>query len=149
MKSKTQHLLLRANILRIFFLLGGPLVVSAYQLPQIFQLVYGFNGLDAAVRVVPFMALWSVGLIIATTLAGRFKVPPLYVIAVGSCIQVVGFGLLGTLPLSLEAPKQIYGYEVLAGLGSGLVFPLLFVMIPFITEGRDRGKLTLCPCSQS
>ncbi|KAI2618109.1 putative multidrug resistance protein fnx1 [Hypoxylon sp. NC1633] len=127
-----------AAILLMFFLLGGPLVVTAYQIPQMFQLVYGFNGLDAGVRLVPFMALWSVGLLIATTLAGRFKVPPLYIILVGSCIQTVGFGLLGTLPLSLTVPNQIYGYEVIAGLGSGLVFPLLFVMIPFITEGRDR-----------
>ncbi|KAI0836064.1 putative multidrug resistance protein fnx1 [Hypoxylon sp. FL0890] len=125
-------------ILLMFFLLGGPLVVTAYQIPQTFQLVYGFNGLDAGVRLVPFMALWSVGLLIATTLAGRLRVPPLYIIFVGSCIQTVGFGLLGTLPLSLIVPNQIYGYEVIAGLGSGLVFPLLFVMIPFVTEGRDR-----------
>ncbi|KAI0406568.1 putative multidrug resistance protein fnx1 [Xylaria palmicola] len=126
------------SILSIFFLLGGPLVVSVYQIPQMFKLVYGFTDLDSGIRVVPFTALWSVGLIIAPFLAGKLKIPPIYIILTGSSIQVIGFALLATLPVSLQTPKQLYGYEVIAGLGCGLVFPLLFAMIPFVTEGRDR-----------
>ncbi|KAI2468606.1 putative multidrug resistance protein fnx1 [Annulohypoxylon bovei var. microspora] len=126
------------GILLIFFMVGGPLVVTIYQIPQFFQLVYGLSGLDAGVRVVPFTALWSVGLIISPTLAGKLKVPPIYIILVGSSIQVIGFALLGTLPVSLQIPPQIYAYEVIAGLGCGLVFPLLFIMIPFVAQKRDR-----------
>ncbi|KAI5927647.1 putative multidrug resistance protein fnx1 [Camillea tinctor] len=126
------------GILSIFFLLGGPLVVTTYQIPQLFQLVYRFSALQAGARVVPFMALWAFGLVIAPNLAGKYKIPPIYIILVGSCIQIVGFALLGTLPLSLDVPSQIYAYEVIAGLGCGLVFPLLFIMIPFVVEGRDR-----------
>ncbi|KAI0531883.1 putative multidrug resistance protein fnx1 [Xylaria digitata] len=126
------------SILSIFFLLGGPLVVTIYQIPQVFQLVYRFTYLDAGIRVVPFTALWSVGLIVGPTLTRKFKIPPIYIILTGSVIQVIGFALLATLPVSLTTPPQIYGYEVIAGLGCGLVFPLLFAMIPFVTEGRDR-----------
>ncbi|KAI0909421.1 putative multidrug resistance protein fnx1 [Ustulina deusta] len=126
------------GILMVFFLLGGPLVVTLYQIPQVFGLVYGLSDLDAGIRVVPFTALWSVGLIVAPTLAGRLKVPPIYIILVGCVIQVIAFSLLGTLPISTEIPPQIYAYEVIAGLGCGLVFPLLFVMTPFVNEGRDR-----------
>lgn len=122
-------------------MLGGPLVVTLYQIPQVFGLVYGLSDLDAGIRVVPFTALWSVGLIVAPTLAGRLKVPPIYIILVGCVIQVIGFSLLGTLPISTEIPPQIYAYEVIAGLGCGLVFPLLFVMTPFVNEGRDRGMV--------
>ncbi|KAI9643296.1 hypothetical protein NHQ30_007913 [Ciborinia camelliae] len=126
------------GILLLFFLIGGPLVVTLYQTPQMFQLVYGLNGLDAGIRVVPFTALWAVGLLVSPTLAGRLKVPPIYIIIAGSCIQTLGFALMGTIPVTLQIPSRIYAYEVIAGLGCGLVFPLLFVMIPFVAEPRDR-----------
>ncbi|KAI0873431.1 putative multidrug resistance protein fnx1 [Hypoxylon argillaceum] len=126
------------SILSMFFLLGGPLVVTIYQIPQVFQLVYGFTDLDAGIRVVPFTALWSVGLIVGPTLTRKFKIPPIFIILTGSAIQIIGFALLATLPISLKTPPQIYGYQVIAGLGCGLVFPLLFAMIPFVTEARDR-----------
>ncbi|PQE23109.1 major facilitator superfamily transporter protein [Rutstroemia sp. NJR-2017a WRK4] len=127
--------------LSFFFLIGGPLVVTLYQTPQMFQLVYGLNGLDAGIRVVPFTALWAVGLLVSPTLAGRLKVPPIYMILAGSCIQTLGFALMATIPVTLQIPSRIYAYQVIAGLGCGLVFPLLFVMVPFVAEPRDRGKL--------
>ncbi|KAF5867863.1 putative mfs multidrug transporter protein [Botrytis fragariae] len=126
------------GILLLFFLIGGPLVVTLYQTPQMFQLVYGLNGLEAGIRVVPFTALWAVGLLVSPTLAGRLKVPPIYIVMIGSCIQTVGFALMGTIPVTLQIPSRIYAYEVIAGLGCGLVFPLLFVMVPFVAEPRDR-----------
>ena len=125
---------------RCFFLLGGPIVVAIYQVPQMFQIVYGFDGLDSGVRVVPFTICWSSGIIIASVVAGRLKVPPVYIILTGACLQIVGFALMSTLPLTLEVPPQKYGYQVIAGLGCGMVLPLLFVMIPFVVGDRDRGE---------
>lgn len=125
---------------RCFFLLGGPIVVAIYQIPQMFQIVYGFDGLDSGVRVVPFTLCWSTGIIVASVVAGRLKVPPVYIILTGACLQIVGFALMSKLPLTLEAPPQIYGYQVIAGLGCGMVLPLLFVMIPFVVGDRDRGE---------
>ncbi|THV54924.1 hypothetical protein BGAL_0017g00180 [Botrytis galanthina] len=49
---------------------------------------------------------------------------------------------MGTIPFSLQIPSRIYAYEVIAELGYGLVFPLLFVMILFVAETRDRGMAT-------
>ena len=116
--------------------------MAIYQIPQLFQLVYGFNGLDSGVRVVPFTICWSAGIIGASVVAGRLKVAPVFIILTGACLQVVGFALMSTLPLTLEVPTQIYGYQVIAGLGCGMVLPLLFVMIPFVVGDGDRGKFT-------
>lgn len=110
-------------------------------LPQRYQLVYGTSGLDAGVRLIPFTITIPVGTIFASTISGKLKVPPLYLILAGSCLQVVGFALLGTLPSSLEIPRQMYGFEFLAGWGCGMNFTLLFVMIPFMNEKRHHGKI--------
>lgn len=109
-------------------------------IPQRYQLVYGTSGLEAGVRLIPFTVTIPVGTIFASTIAGKLKVPPLYLILTGSCLQIIGFALLGTLPSSLEIPKQMYGFEFLAGWGCGMNFTLLFVMIPFVNENRYYGE---------
>lgn len=114
-------------------------------IPQRFQLVYGTSGLDAGVRLIPFTLLMPFGTVLASTLAGRLKVPPLYLILTGSCLQVIGFALLGTLPTSTETPNQIYAFQVIAGMGCGMNFTLLFIMVPYVVEKRYNGKpLTSC-----
>ena len=98
------------------------------------------SGLEAGVRLIPFTLMMPIGTVLASTIAGRLKVPPLYLILSGSCLQVIGFALMGTLPTSLDMPKRIYAFQVIAGLGCGMNFTLLFVMIPFIVEKRYHGK---------
>ncbi|KAI1382510.1 putative multidrug resistance protein fnx1 [Hypoxylon trugodes] len=124
------------GILLNFVLLGGPTVIAMFHIPQRFQLVYGTSGLDAGVRLIPFTVTIPAGMIFSSTIAGRLKVPPLYLLLAGSCLQVIGFALLGTLPLSLEIPGRIYGFEFIAGWGCGMNFALLFVLIPFVNEKR-------------
>lgn len=110
-----------------------------FVIPQRFQLVYGTSGLDAGVRLIPFTAAIPLSSIVASGLAGKRKVPPLYLIIVGSCLQIIGFALMATLPASLNVPARLYGFEVIAGWGCGINFSLLFLMIPFVIEKRDQG----------
>ncbi|KAI0025052.1 major facilitator superfamily domain-containing protein [Xylariomycetidae sp. FL0641] len=127
------------GVLLVFFFLGGPFIVSVYQLPQRFQLVNGLSGLDAGVRLMPFTFASPVGTGLAAGIAGKFKVPPIWIIIAGSALQVVGFSLLGTLPDSLDLLPRIYGYEIIAGFGCGMNLALLFVIIPGIVDVRDQG----------
>jgi len=110
-------------------------------LPQRFQLVYGTSGLDAGVRLIPFTAVIPIGSIFASIMCGKIKIPPVYLLLVGSALQVLGFALIGTLPSTLSIPSRIYGFQILAGWGCGINFSLLFILIPFITEKRDSGML--------
>ncbi|KAI1503030.1 putative multidrug resistance protein fnx1 [Biscogniauxia marginata] len=124
------------GILLNFIFLGGPTIIGMFIIPQIFQLVYGTSGLDAGVRLIPFTITLPVGTIFASNIAGKFKVPPLYLILIGSCLQIIGFALLGTLPATLDIPTRIYGYEIITGWGCGMNFTMLFIMIPYVTEKR-------------
>ncbi|GAW18970.1 hypothetical protein ANO14919_084540 [Xylariales sp. No.14919] len=126
------------GILLNFVLLGGPTVICMFILPQRFQLVYGTSGLGAGVRLVPFTAVIPLGSIFASILSGKAKVPPVYLLILGSVLQVIGFALMGTLPSTLDIPPRIYGFQVLAGWGCGINFSLLFILIPFVNEKRDN-----------
>ncbi|KAI8952024.1 putative multidrug resistance protein fnx1 [Xylaria longipes] len=104
------------GILLNFILLGGPTVICMFILPQRFQLVYGTSGLGA----------------------GKHKVPPVYLLILGSTLQVLGFALIATLPSTLEIPSRIYGFQILAGWGCGINFSLLFILIPVVNEKCDN-----------
>jgi hypothetical protein len=114
--------------------------VAIFQLPQKFQIVHGASNIDAGVRLMPFTFAAPVGAVITSTIAGKLKVPPLYLILCGSVLQVIGFALLATLPGSPDLPRSSYGYEVIAGFGSGINGSLLLLMMPFAVEARDRGR---------
>ncbi|TRX98985.1 hypothetical protein FHL15_000327 [Xylaria flabelliformis] len=126
------------GVLLNFILLGGPTVICMFILPQRFQLVYGTSGLDAGVRLIPFSAVIPIGSIFASVLGGKHKIPPVYLLILGSVLQVLGFALIGTLPSTLEIPSRIYGFQVIAGWGCGINFSLLFILIPLINEKRDN-----------
>ncbi|OTA54486.1 putative multidrug resistance protein fnx1 [Hypoxylon sp. EC38] len=126
------------GILLNFVLLGGPTVICMFIVPQRFQLVYGTSGLNAGVRLIPFTVVIPVSSIVASILAGKLKVPPIYLLIVGSCLQVIGFALLGTLSSTLDIPPRIYGFEIIAGWGCGINFALLFILIPWVNEKPDH-----------
>ncbi|TGJ78863.1 hypothetical protein E0Z10_g9909 [Xylaria hypoxylon] len=127
-----------SGILFTFFFLGGPFVISVYQLPQRFQLVNGLSGLDAGVRLIPFTFASPVGTGFAATISGRLKIPPIWIILVGAVLQVIGFALLGTLPITTDLLPRTYGFEIIAGFGCGMNLALLFVIVPQVSEKRDR-----------
>jgi Na+/melibiose symporter-like transporter len=120
--------------------MGGPWFVAIFQLPQKFQIVHGVSTLGAGVRLMPFTFSAPVGAVVTSTIAGKLKVPPLYLIIIGSILQVIGFALLATLPGSSVLHPRTYGYEIIAGFGSGINGSLLLLMMPFAVEARDRGK---------
>ncbi|KAI0481174.1 putative efflux pump antibiotic resistance protein [Xylariaceae sp. FL0804] len=121
-----------------YFLLGGPTLIGMFILPQRFQLVYGLSGLDAGVRLIPFSLAIPVATIVAASVAGKWKVPLMYIFIIGSCFQIIGFALLSTLPFTTYIPARIYGFEILAGWGCGMQFSLLSIAIPIVNDSRDR-----------
>ncbi|RYC58927.1 hypothetical protein CHU98_g7291 [Xylaria longipes] len=64
--------------------------------------------------------------------------PPVYLLILGSTLQVLGFALIATLPSTLEIPSRIYGFQILAGWGCGINFSLLFILIPVVNEKCDN-----------
>ncbi|KAK6602984.1 major facilitator superfamily transporter [Botrytis cinerea] len=125
--------------------LGGPWFVTIFQLPQRFQVVDGISALDAGFKLIPFTVLAPVGSVISAVLAGKVKVPPIYLVLIASCIQVIGFALLSTLPIAAAASSAQYGYQVIAGFGVGINISTLILMTPYyVADPRDKSVALGC-----
>ncbi|KAI0469912.1 hypothetical protein GGR56DRAFT_160185 [Xylariaceae sp. FL0804] len=107
-------------------------------LPQRFQQVYGMSGISAGIRLLPFYLAVPIAKLFSATVAGKMKIPLMYILITGACTQVIGFALLSTLPLTSGIPHRLYGYEVVAGWGCGMNFSLLTSAIPLVIESRDQ-----------
>jgi len=126
------------SIILVMALVGGPMSVTTFQQPQRFQLVNGLSSLDAGIRLLPFGALFPVGSMIGTRACSAFKIPSIYLILLGSALQVVGFALLSTLSASTHVENAVYGYLVICGLGCGMTFIMAYISIPFAVDERDK-----------
>jgi hypothetical protein len=124
------------------FFLGGPFSVAIFQIPQRYQVVNGATPLMAGVRLLPFTFACPIASILSAMIAGKTKVPVLYMVIVAACLQIVGFGLLTTLPTTREISKAQYGYQVLAGLGTGVNISTLQMMVPYSVPKKDQGEST-------
>ncbi|KAL9035080.1 MAG: hypothetical protein Q9214_006754 [Letrouitia sp. 1 TL-2023] len=122
------------------FFLGAPFFVAVFQIPQRSQIVNGVAPLMAGVRLLPFSIASPIGSIVSSEIAGKIKIPPIYLVIGASSLQVIGFALLSTLPVSTATSKAQYGYEVIAGFGCGVNISTLMLMTPFSVEKRDQGK---------
>ncbi|KAF7921517.1 uncharacterized protein EAE97_011306 [Botrytis byssoidea] len=119
--------------------LGIPYFVTIFQLPQRFQVVDNTTALNAAFRLIPFTLLCPVGSIVSTVVAGKAKVPPIFLIIIGSGLQIVGFALLSTLTVSEVTPVSQYGFQVIAGFGVGINLSTLLLITPYsIPEPADK-----------
>lgn len=113
--------------------------VINFQLPQRFQLVNGLSGLDAGVRLLPFGAAVPVGTIAGANAASKLRIPAIYLVLFGAVIQIIGYSLFSTLQNSLSIESALYGYEVLVGVGSGMSYQVLYLMVPFTSDKIDNG----------
>lgn len=99
----------------------------------------GLSPLNAGIRLMPFTFAAPVGSVISAMVAGKIKLPPIYIVIFASILQVIGFVLLSTLPASSRLDHAQYGYEIIAGFGCGVNISLLLLMTPFTVEPRDKG----------
>ena len=79
------------------------------------------------------------GILTSSVVAGRLKIPPVYIIAAAGVMQIMGFALLSTLVDIEKVMAAQYGYQVLAGLGAGSSTCMVLILTPFSTELRDQG----------
>ena len=94
--------------------------------------------LDAGIRLLPFGGVFPVGCMTGTLLASKFKVPAIYLIFVGAILQLVGYAFLGTLGISVQVEKAVYGYLVLCGFGCGMSFTMAYITVPFTVDNCDK-----------
>ncbi|KAF8198838.1 ABC transporter [Mycena galopus ATCC 62051] len=129
-------------ILAYCFLTRFSLLLFSYYIPIIYQAVRGHSATQSGIDLLPFMLSVVLSNIISGQLVGKFGYYwPFLVVA--PCFLAVGSGLLYTLtPASL--PASIIGFQILAGVGTGLGMQnsLLAVQVEFRAEPRLLGQAT-------
>ncbi|KAF2821463.1 MFS general substrate transporter [Ophiobolus disseminans] len=119
------------------FLLGPPSVVAIFSIPQRFQVVNNMSPLAAGVRILPYTAVSPISSMVVTAIAGKFKIPPVYLVIFCSICQTVGFALLATVPITETILISQYGYQALAAFGCGANMTLLTIMTPYMVTKKD------------
>lgn len=120
------------------FLTGAPFTVAVIQIPLKFQAVHGVSPLGAGVRLLPFAVMSPIGSGFAAGIAGKAKIPPIYIMLAGSVVQIVGFALLSISPTSQHINNAQYAYEAIAGSAVGVNLVCLILMTPFTVEIKDQ-----------
>lgn len=110
-------------------------------IPQRFQAVYGTSPLGAGVRLLPFNFLISFATVFVNIVAAKARIKPIYLLFIGSALQLIGLALFSTLTDDTTISSSIYGFEVISGFGVGMVIGISLVIPPHVVEYRDLGKL--------
>ncbi|KAF4469185.1 MFS-type transporter [Fusarium albosuccineum] len=112
---------LSASMLLAACFMGFPFVSMVVNIPQRAQAVYDLSPTNAGLILLPLLLTSPLATALSGFLTGNAKVPPFYLIVGGAVFQVLGVGLMCSLPTeSTSLPKTQYGYEVLMGIGFGL-----------------------------
>lgn len=95
--------------------LGGALFVTIYYIPLYFQFVDGDNGIEAAVRLLPFICFYIFSVILNGWLMPRFGYYLPWYLTSG-IFTTIGGALKYTTNIH-TSPAESYGYSILIGIG--------------------------------
>lgn len=125
------------------FLVGTVFTTCIIQIPLRLQAVNNLSTFDAGVRLLPYGVLVPFASFVAAAIIGKSKLPPQFVLVLGAAFQTIGISLMSKLPTSGDIRKAQYGYEVIAGMGTGLSLGTLVMLTPVVCEPRDLGMSQL------
>lgn len=91
----------------------------------------------------PFTFAAPLGSAFSSVIAGKLRVPVLYLVVFAGILQTMGFALLASLPETSHIEPRGYGFQILAGFGCGINISTLLLIVPFVVGGRDKGKVLL------
>ena len=126
----------------IAFCAAMALFGGSFLLPLFFQLVRGVDASASGALVVPFLGANCLGAVFAGQLARRHgKMKAIMVAGLVACL--VGFGLLALI--NAGTPRYLLvAYQLVLGVGLGMVMPSSLVCVQNAAERRDIGAATGC-----
>ncbi|KAK4206793.1 major facilitator superfamily domain-containing protein [Rhypophila decipiens] len=136
-RSFTHNRVLPAGLLGAF-LVGAPMTISAITLPQRYQLVNRSSPFEAGIKFLAYGVPFPFGVVVTSILVGRLRIPFLYIIILGTAVQIIGFALLSTTPSSVDPWPGQFGYSFLAGLGVGITGGLYNFLNPLSIDKKDQ-----------
>lgn len=74
---------------------------------------------------------------------GKPKIPPMWLVLAGAILEIIGVVLLSRISTGHGIDGAQYGYQIIAGFGTGMINAGLIILVPYIMEKRDLGKEAL------
>ncbi|KAL8942172.1 MAG: hypothetical protein Q9216_001819 [Gyalolechia sp. 2 TL-2023] len=109
------------------FLTGFPFMVIIIFLPQRFQIENGLSPVDAGVKMLALLLLSAFGAGLAGFICSKKNIS-WYLLVLSNVLQIIGLGLLSSVPNSETILARQYGYQVILGLGFGLSLSSLVIV---------------------
>ena len=125
--------------LRTAFLTGFPFMATIIFLPQRFQLNNGLSPVGAGIRMLALLLLSAFGAGLGGALCSRKNIS-FQILVVSLALQVLGLGLMSSLPISEAISARQYVYQCILGLGFGLSLSSLALVARFEVKAVDHGK---------
>ncbi|KIA75759.1 hypothetical protein HK57_00439 [Aspergillus ustus] len=126
------------GVLLGFFVSGPATTILYIQIPQRFQITNNSSAIIAGVRLLAFAAGSPIGSFICSLLAGKSRLPFVYIITIGAILQAAGSFLLSSVPTSLHVWEGQYGYMVLTGVGVGMSMTSFYIAVPIVVRKEDQ-----------
>ena len=109
-------------------------------LPQRFQIENSLSPVDAGVKMLALLLLSAFGAGLAGFICSKKNVS-WYLLVLSNTLQVIGLGLLSSVPSSDVVLARQYGYQVILGLGFGLGLSSLVIVSRVEVDDADLGTL--------
>ncbi|KAL4985183.1 major facilitator superfamily domain-containing protein [Aspergillus falconensis] len=116
---------------------GVPLTTLVLELPGRFQILNDTSALVSGIRILPFTLTIAVSSALAGGLTARGRVPPFIVFSIAAVLQIVGLGLLYSVPADSPLSAGLYGYQSLIGTGVGMSLATAILTVPSLIG--DKG----------
>ncbi|KAI1775675.1 major facilitator superfamily transporter [Hypoxylon cercidicola] len=116
--------------------LGFPCMLIIYAFPLRLQMVNGKDALTAGLMLLPVLGPSALGSLIAGMLNGKNRI--FEMLLIGSCLMVLGCGLLSTLSSTYEIEAKALWFLVFVGLGFGISLATATIAATTHSSLRDR-----------
>ena len=137
------HFVLKKDLCILFASIGGGtglIFLPIYFLPLYFQYLHGCSALAAGVKMVPFIVTMITFVFVNGGVMSKTGIYwPWYTI--GSALALIGNALLYTIDVNTSDSK-IYGYTVLAGIGTGCFVQASFAVAQSMVEPSQVAQAT-------
>jgi cyanate permease len=108
--------------------MGSSFYSIIIQLPQRLQQVNDKSPTASGVLLLPLLLPSAAFSALSGALHRKFPTATTLLLTFGGCLQVIGVGLLSTLPTKVSVPSRQYGLEVITGVGFGLMLPSFMIL---------------------
>ncbi|KAI1134460.1 major facilitator superfamily transporter [Hypoxylon sp. FL0543] len=120
-------------------LLGFPYMLVVYAFPLRLQIVNGKDPLMAGLMLLPMLGSSAVGSFLTGAFNGK-KNRIFETVVTGTCLMVLGCGLLSTLSSSHDVEPKALGFLVFVGLGFGMVVTASTMVARIHSSPKDHAS---------